>query len=98
MFIQYTSEGGILVIMFLFILFISPFFTSLFNMTFGNDKMFDRENYTRCLLGNLFYFVYGIYEKSGDTFWNFILIILAIFIKISYKSTHQKNKLHPDLY
>ena len=81
MFIQYTSEGGILVIIFLFILFISPFFTSLFNMTFGNDKCLIGKLYKGCLLGNLFYFVYGIYEKSGDTFWNFILDNFSNFYK-----------------
>jgi O-antigen ligase len=91
MFIQYISEGGILVIMFLFILFISPFFTSLFNMTFRNNKMFDRENYTKDAYSAIYFILFMEYMKSqeihsGILFW----IILAIFIKISSKPTHLK--------
>jgi hypothetical protein len=99
MFIQYTSEGGILVIIFLAVLFIAPFFTSLSNMTLGKDSFSNRESYTREAFSAIYFIVFMEYMKSqeihsGILFW----ITLAIFIKISFKSTHQKNKSHIGLY
>jgi hypothetical protein len=92
MFIQYASEGGILVVFLLYILFISPFIASLFNMTLGKDKIFDRENSTKEAYSAIYFILFMEYMKSqevhsGILFW----IILAIFTKISFVLTHQKK-------
>jgi hypothetical protein len=99
MFIQYASEGGILVIIFLVILFLVPFFTSLFNMTLGKDKSSDRENYTKEAFSAIYFILFIEYMKSqeihsGILFW----IILAILIKISFKLIHQRNRLNVGLH
>jgi O-antigen ligase len=97
--IQYTSEGGILVIIFLVILFIAPFFTSLYYMTLGKDKSSDRENYTKEAFSAIYFILFMEYMKSqeihsGILFW----ITLAILIKISFKSIHQRNRLNIGLH
>jgi len=95
MFIQYTSEGGVLVIIFLVILFIVPFFTSLSNVTLGKDKSSNRENYTKEAFSAIYFIVFMEYMKSqeihsGILFW----MTLAILVKISFRPPYRNSNLN----
>lgn len=93
MFIQYISEGGVLVIIFLFTLFIFPLLNAVRNMTYQQGQNLENKNYLKDAYSAMYFILFMEYMKSqevhsGILFW----IILAIFVKISAKSNSFGNK------